>query len=354
MHTCRNPEEWVHPRDEKCRIVFGQESGSFPGFLPALRTAVFDCVGIVMARGFLQPCSSGAVAKPLACFLQKKIKNCQFWESLVGVMDSFEDVILYRIGIDGVIHYITPNVERYGFVAKEVIGLPLMRFVHPEDLSLVAQSFADIEALQKNPVRFRVLGPQGQTFYVRTSSRFVAGSRKAFGTSGNHARGNRANAGIPATGAGAPHCIGDASSVRRAVRRGVAGRSVLVRLPDTGRGRIRHHGASAECRSPRLRHGHVARSPGKDFRGFLFRAFLEFLAQRPFRNRKQSVYQHDPDFKRFLIQSELAGVGKHSGNAAWLFRLRFSGKLFLSLKARMPSICRPWNYAAGGDAAYAP
>ncbi len=87
------------------------------------------------------------------------------------LVENINDV-LFSLDVDGRITYISPVVERFGFVpASDLVGQHFSRFVHPDDLPGLTERFRATLVGDPKPHEFRVLTPDGQIRYVRSSSR---------------------------------------------------------------------------------------------------------------------------------------------------------------------------------------
>ncbi len=330
----QGPERWAAGDGKlspgQCRIVCVQESGlSGESFLQAV--LLFDHLG-VDGRWIpnLLGCAGGDSVLARWRNLIRMQEECGSWEAIAGALARFEDLILYRISVDGIIRFITPNVKRYGFVLEEIIGTPLMRFVHPEDLPVVAQSFADLDKLPRSVIRFRVLGPKGEVFHVCTASSFAAG-----------ADGQMELVGIMREETGQITASLQLERARRigSVMHQVSGVLFGAASPEdlcssVCRILVEEEGIPMaivlDVENPGAAMGVWHERSCRDCRGFLSREFLEFLAcydiSRPV---VIAVSRHDGEFRRFLSQPELAEIRKILAIPMVYSGHRFFGKLYL-------------------------
>lgn len=323
-------EDWIPQLSDQyrdqCRIVCVDETFlSYASFLRCV--LLFDYLGL--SNKWVPVFDKNSVDNPWHV-LFNKLQNYKELEGVIDSLAAFEDLIVYRISMDGVICSITPNVARYGFVTEEIIGVPLMRFVHPEDLPHVAQFFTDIQLLQRPIVRFRVLNPNGKIFHVSTSSRFVqtsAGAMFLVGVMREETEKQLVSRQMQfahriqsvmyqVSGAlfGAVSLEELCSSVCRIL---VEAESVAMALVQN----------DAEITSVMgLWHERL----GKECRSFLSRDFLEFLGHRAcVQTETILVNQHENEFKLFLIQTELSNIQSVLVVPLWYPGQRFSGKLYL-------------------------
>lgn len=87
------------------------------------------------------------------------------------LVENVNDVI-FSLDRDGMITYISPVLEKiFGYRPSEVTGRSFSEFIYPEDLSALQQSFQKTLAGDLEPFEFRVVTKDGQTRWVRSSSR---------------------------------------------------------------------------------------------------------------------------------------------------------------------------------------
>ena len=91
------------------------------------------------------------------------------------LVEDLNDAI-FEVDHDGLITYASPVVERVlGYAPSDLVGQPYVPLVHPDDLPSVAKAFADVVAGRLYPSEYRVRRKDGETRWVRTSSRPALG-----------------------------------------------------------------------------------------------------------------------------------------------------------------------------------
>jgi PAS domain S-box-containing protein len=79
--------------------------------------------------------------------------------------------LLYSINLEGVMTYVSPSVNRYGYLVEEVISQPLTRFIHPQDRNAVMENLAEeVKAGQLKPSRFRIIDTWGYVHWIEENS----------------------------------------------------------------------------------------------------------------------------------------------------------------------------------------
>ncbi len=96
------------------------------------------------------------------------------------LVENLNDVI-FTVDTQGNVLYMSPAVERISkYKAEELIGQPFMRFIHPEDLPGLLQSFQRTLAGASEPYECRGIDKDGALLYLQSSSRpFEEGGRVA-------------------------------------------------------------------------------------------------------------------------------------------------------------------------------
>lgn len=80
--------------------------------------------------------------------------------------------ILYYIAADGVINYVSPQVERYGFTPNDFIGREVISIVVPEDRDLIRSDFAEKLATGREyPTVFRIRDGDGGIVWFESKGR---------------------------------------------------------------------------------------------------------------------------------------------------------------------------------------
>jgi len=87
------------------------------------------------------------------------------------LVENLNDVV-FTVDSQGVVLYISPAIQRISqYKPEELVGQPFMRFVHPEDLPSLLQSFQRVMSGILAPHEFRIIDKDGSLFHVQTSSR---------------------------------------------------------------------------------------------------------------------------------------------------------------------------------------
>ena len=124
------------------------------------------------------------------------LQEKRWWEDTVHLLEKAGEAISYRVSLDGIIEYISPQIRQYGFPdPKEVIGTPYSRFVHPDDFFKLANNFSELKDHPERVIAFRVRNVDGEVFSLRTMSRLVAaadGKTKLIGLMRDVSREDRA------------------------------------------------------------------------------------------------------------------------------------------------------------------
>ncbi|HYC53435.1 MAG TPA: PAS domain S-box protein [Candidatus Binatia bacterium] len=88
-----------------------------------------------------------------------------------SLVEEMNDVV-FTVGFDGVITYISPALERLtGHRPEELMARPFADFIHAEDLPELRKGFARVLESRREPVEFRVFTKDGEIRWVRSSSR---------------------------------------------------------------------------------------------------------------------------------------------------------------------------------------
>ncbi len=100
------------------------------------------------------------------------------------LVEEIQDVI-FALDLAGMFTYVSPAVERlFDVSTDEVLGKHFSRFVHPDDLDALNESFRRTLAGAKEPLEFRILDKQGVARYVRTSSKVMLRDGEPVGARG--------------------------------------------------------------------------------------------------------------------------------------------------------------------------
>lgn len=86
------------------------------------------------------------------------------------MVESIQDVI-YEIGLDGKINYVSPAVEKLlGYLPDELYGKSFYSFIYEADVSLVKEALSYIEKPRNSHVEFRLCTRSGDLCWVRTTA----------------------------------------------------------------------------------------------------------------------------------------------------------------------------------------
>ena len=79
--------------------------------------------------------------------------------------------ILYSLDLNGIMTYVSPSVNRYGYLVEEVISQPFTRLIHPRDRSAVMKNFMkEIAAKKLVSSRFRIIDAWGSIHWIEENS----------------------------------------------------------------------------------------------------------------------------------------------------------------------------------------
>lgn len=83
--------------------------------------------------------------------------------------------VLFTVGDNGVVEFISPVVERVtGYGVERFLGKQCLDFVHPDDLQGLLESFGRTLQGELKPFEFRLIDSAGNPVWVRTSSKPVS------------------------------------------------------------------------------------------------------------------------------------------------------------------------------------
>ncbi len=100
------------------------------------------------------------------------------------VLENLNDVV-FALDINGVFTYISPAIEALShYSVEEVVGRPFVDFIHPDDLQGLFSSLGRTLDGRLETYEFRVIDKNGETRYVRTSSRPIMEDGEARGLAG--------------------------------------------------------------------------------------------------------------------------------------------------------------------------
>ena len=99
------------------------------------------------------------------------------------LVENLNDVV-FAIGADGLIQYVSPATEQYGFHPSELVGKPASVVVHPLDLPAVEQFLGSTPAGTLAPCELRTLDRFGRVHYTRVSCRALFEDGRPAGITG--------------------------------------------------------------------------------------------------------------------------------------------------------------------------
>jgi len=100
-----------------------------------------------------------------------------------NLVENLDDVV-FSLGVDAKLTYVSPSIARYGYKPEEVVGESFDRYVHPDDLEDLKGSLARTLDGQGAPHVFRALDREGNVRFARTTSRVVLSEGQAVGVTG--------------------------------------------------------------------------------------------------------------------------------------------------------------------------
>ncbi len=154
IRTAANEEKWVW---EKGSGIFSNDKK-----LLALEGFITDITTRKLMEGALQ----------------------QSEEKYRQLVENLNDAV-YSVDIHGIITYISPIIyQMAGYAAEEVIGVPFLNFIHPDDRSEIAARFKSMSETILEPAEYRLLMKDGQFCFVRSSNRHLFENGVLIGISG--------------------------------------------------------------------------------------------------------------------------------------------------------------------------
>ncbi len=100
-------------------------------------------------------------------------------ESYRTLVESISEVI-YSVDRQGDVTYVSPGIEQLiHYTADEVVGQPLARFVHPDDMPGLLAALQEAMAGALRPYEFRLVDKAGMVHYVRSTSGRLVGRKQA-------------------------------------------------------------------------------------------------------------------------------------------------------------------------------
>lgn len=79
--------------------------------------------------------------------------------------------VLYSSHLDGTLTYVSPQVNRYGYLEQDLLGVSIFSLVHPDERPRIAADHArEIHANARSEAMFRILDRWGNIFWVEAKS----------------------------------------------------------------------------------------------------------------------------------------------------------------------------------------
>jgi PAS domain S-box-containing protein len=175
----RNSFEFVHPDDLPVLVEKFSAGILEPGRMEQLeyRTRCKDGSWLVteaVAMNLLDnPVVDGIVVnlRDITRFREMERELRESEERYRYLIENLNDVV-FTLDTQGILSYISPAVERISnYNTAELIGQPFMRFIHPEDLPGLLESFQKTLGGHIEPYEFRIIDKEGSLIDVHTSSR---------------------------------------------------------------------------------------------------------------------------------------------------------------------------------------
>jgi PAS domain S-box-containing protein len=100
------------------------------------------------------------------------------------LVENMKD-IFYTADEKGIVTYISPVVESIsGYSSSDITGLPLIDFLHPEDIPSIAEQFQKILSGETEPNEYRLLKKSGDILWARTFTQPVFDADRIVGVQG--------------------------------------------------------------------------------------------------------------------------------------------------------------------------
>ena len=101
-----------------------------------------------------------------------------------GLIDNLHEVV-FTLDLQGHFTYINPVIEILsGYKVEQIVGSSFIRFIHPDDLPALTNSFKRTLSGQPEAYEFRILDKDNKIRYVHTSSRLIQENGKVVGLTG--------------------------------------------------------------------------------------------------------------------------------------------------------------------------
>ena len=122
--------------------------------------------------------TASKLARVYAMILQRKMTEDARRaedERFRAIISASQDII-YTVGLDGRLTYISPKAADYGYAPEEMIGRQVTEFAHPDDSDFLKKAFAQAAATGRTlPVLpYRIKKKDGSFFYAEQKSGVVS------------------------------------------------------------------------------------------------------------------------------------------------------------------------------------
>jgi len=104
-------------------------------------------------------------------------------EKYKQLIENLTDLV-FSVGKDGLVIYISPAIKKYGYLPQEVLGTRFSDYLFAEDLSTVNHSFRDVLQGKNQEEEYRVLTKNGEIRWVSSHSRAIYENGVAIGITG--------------------------------------------------------------------------------------------------------------------------------------------------------------------------
>lgn len=92
--------------------------------------------------------------------------------------------VLFAVSEEGIITYISPVIDRFGYSPGDMIKKPLAAFIPADELPRVEARFAEMKTCNLQPFEFQLIDGSGKTRHVRASTRPVFEDERFTGIKG--------------------------------------------------------------------------------------------------------------------------------------------------------------------------
>lgn len=113
---------------------------------------------------------------------EKLLKSEEKYRNLV---ERLNDVV-YEITNESIIKYVSPSIEQIvGYTPDELFGKDIFEFIHPDDVSLVAEILSKLGSRDIPYLEYRYLTKSGRIAWVRTSTTPIYENGRVIGGTGS-------------------------------------------------------------------------------------------------------------------------------------------------------------------------